>query len=327
MKSFIMFSFSKDVLPESVIEALQNPDLQFKDFSTPTQSVTAGFCDVAKNIPYVFNQSCKLLHIDYKIRKKTVPAAVLKERIAEENERLLSLTGTKMSKQEEREFKELLLEELLPHAYPKTSITTFYLDFNSCVVYTNTTNWDNAASILGTLNRVLGETNQPTLDLNFIEKKVPFSSTMKSLILNRFFNSNINEQAETPIHPTGNYTVVGEGQISANNSKISFNNISCESDELHQTLTGGTRFISSIGLNVNDETFIVSEDFTFTNVKLNEYPKFDPNAISLDMYLEGKLLFNINSMANLYNSVIGLLKLGNEMYGESEQELNDSSEE
>lgn len=322
MKNFVLLTFSDAVQPQQIIDIISNERNRFTDFSSPTEAIATGFSDVAKEVPYIFDKQNQLLSIDFKTRKKSIPASVIKERLEEEKERLFSQYRTRMTKKEEREFKEEIIAELMPHAYPKTSVVHLYWDFQSHIIYASVTNSDTAVEILSKINQDLSDTFNITLEMLPVSKDVPFCSTMRNVLLNNYFNSEQNLNSDYKLIPNGSYVVAGEGQVNLNNSKIKLNNISSESNDLKQALNGSTtRLVSSIGFDSEVASFTVSENLNFTSVQFHgaaQLPKFNPDEMSIEEYLKGNLILSINNMSFIYNSVTNLLNIGNELYGQSE---------
>lgn len=319
MKSFILLSFADDVKAEHLTAGFDDDSLRFKDFQSDMQEVASGFDDLKRGeIPYVYDNNNNVLRVLYRVRKRTVPAHVINEAVENEQMRLESIGLPRMKKKEVREYKENIKEELLPRAYPKDSYMDFYFDIKNHVIYANVTKPDTALEILAGLNRFLIENDMPTLNVQAFERDIPFSQTFKNLLFNRFFSSNANDGWEFELNPIGNYVIKGNGEMENSDSKIRLDNVSPESDDLFKVLSG-VRYLSSIGLRSNnDATFNINEDLVFSGVKLPAPPEYQADRMSFEDYLKSAMLFNVANMNHIYNSVVQLLKLGHQKYGETD---------
>lgn len=313
MKSFVVFRFNENVTADMIKEAVDSNELKFHDFQTPTQTIADGFCDVAKNFKFVERVNDKLLEIRFKTRKKNIPTSVIKEKIEEFIEDTVQQTGVKPTKKEIRDYKEELLKLLLPNAYPKKTEVGIYFDFNNHCVFCETTSPDNAAEILSNITRYLMEHKniENGLEITNIQYPKPFCSTMKELLLNQHFQSDENTASKADsLLPNGNYVISGEGQTGKNlkNSKISLKNIADNSKELLQALNGSnTRFVSSIGFDYCEGSFIVNEALVFSSITLNDEPKFKPSEQSQEDFLTTRLVVYINEMNAMVEALSKLL--------------------
>lgn len=115
-------------------------------------------------------------HLLLKIRRqeKTIPAAYLKEQIAEKVSKLESEQSRKLKKTEKDSIKDEVLHSLLPRAFTKDSFTQIWIDSNSGLIIVDASSARKAEDALALLRKSLG--SLPVTPVSYIES-VPLTMT------------------------------------------------------------------------------------------------------------------------------------------------------
>ena len=309
MKKLTAFKINENVTANDIINFIQDESNQFHDYQTPLQLQTAGFTkfhdDSINDVVDISN----LLAIRYKIKEKVLPKNEIKEKVKEEVRRIKEQEKRNVSKKEEKSIKEQITNEIVKQAFSKTSYVEIYFDFNRHMMFIDQTSEKKYEQIFGAFLKSHDDEDMIRVELlpQKIVSEKPFGSTIKELIIEKWFDSDENN---TEIVPTNKLTLEFiDDSEDGKTQTISFKNINARSEDIIQAATKGNRFVASAEFMLGEDTlFTLNEHLDIVSIKNAKLKaKFNPQEESLEEFLQAQLIIEVNAINAIYEQITSIL--------------------
>lgn len=94
--------------------------------------------------------------LKFQIERKSVPASAINRKLAERMTQIERDEGRKPGRKEQRELRDEITLELLPHAFPKTASVWVWIDLKNCRLVLDTANQARADDVISALVQAIG---------------------------------------------------------------------------------------------------------------------------------------------------------------------------
>ena len=129
--------------------------------TTSTQAMSIGFVPPRAEHGALVEAVAGQLILAVQIETRTVPAATVDKHMRAWCDRIEQETGRKPGKKQRRELKEQAVQELMPHAFPKTSRTLVWIDPVTGLLVVDSSSTGKTDAVLGLLASALEITLAP----------------------------------------------------------------------------------------------------------------------------------------------------------------------
>jgi hypothetical protein len=309
MKKLTAFKINENVTVDEIINFIQDESNKFHDYQTPLQLQAVGFTKFNDDSINDFVEISNLLAIRYKIKEKVLPKNEIKEKVKEEVKRIKEQEKRNVSKKEEKSIKEQITNEIVKHAFSKTSYVEIYFDFNRHIMFIDQTSEKKYEQIFGAFLKSYDDEDMIRVELlpQKIVSEKPFGSTIKQLIIEKWFDSDENN---TEIVPTNKLTLEFiDDSEDGKTQTISFKNINARSEDIIQAAIKGNRFVASAEFMLGEYTlFTLNEHLDIVSIKNAKLKaKFNPQEESLEEFLQAQLIIEVNTINAIYEQITSIL--------------------
>ena len=305
MKKFSVYEIQGDVTPDELIAHITDSENVFRDFSSSLDTITGGFLPLYEEIDanggmqpkYYVSVGGNLMTFAYKMLKKNVPAAQVKDVFEKRIQEILLREGRVVGRKEKNELKQMVVDELLPHAFAKPSVFHFIVDFERKRLFIDTTSESQ-------LELMVGQLISPDYEIGLhpLYPKNPFGSTMLRLLKEEVFDA-----GNTPLS-TATECVIEIGATDGTTPLISLRDMGMGSSDVRHSIDGENRFVRSIRLMLDDIVFTVDRKFAFSGVQGLEDKSEDKDEYdSQEDFLRTKLFSEAQNMNILVDAVIDVI--------------------
>ncbi|MHB8742060.1 MAG: recombination-associated protein RdgC [Sulfuricaulis sp.] len=218
----------------------------------PLERRVAGFvkpCEEAKGLVYVGDGDLALVCLG--VNERSVPPHAIAEALEERVRKIQSQEDRVVGKKERARLKDEVIDELLPRAFVRRSLTRAYLDFHTGWIVVDTASRKNAELLVSALRQAMG-----SFPARYLDTQVPVRAQFTQWL--------VNGQA-CDAFEFGDECELRSSQ--KNGGKWVGRNVDLLSDEVGEHLVAGKQAVR-LGLSHNEAMdFVLSEDLIVRKAK------------------------------------------------------------
>ncbi|MBQ9601329.1 MAG: recombination-associated protein RdgC [Neisseriaceae bacterium] len=280
-KQIRLFQFNPDSLPENEIleeKLAQESFVPVAGLDWFSEGFTSPYDFSAQQI-FAAEQS---VLICLKKADKVLPAAVIRDLLAEKVAEIQENEHRQIGKKEKQELKEQLIDTLLPRAFVRSSRVFALLDKKNGLLLVNTANANKAENLLAKLREALGG----------LEAYLPQTQTSPAVLMTQWLKEGVCESSSFELDDE--VELKGQGDVV---SVVKMSKQDLTAEEVAQHLQSG-KYVTQMGLVWRDRiSFILTEDFAlkrirFLDILQDELAQTGEDAESLA--IASQLLFSEN---------------------------------
>lgn len=193
-----------------------------------------------------------------RIDEKIIPGGAVKKEVQDRVAAIENNTGTKLKRAEKLNIKDSVIQEFCKKAFIKTTVINAFYNIEHHILIVSTANKNHAGILVGYLVKAVGSVKTETIHISDIKNGL--TTKLKSYLDNNnyaFDGFNV-----------GDFTQLSRKTELKEVIKYAAE-IDSISDELRENLNSGF-IVDSINLRHNDISFLLTENFHFKRIDLNE---------------------------------------------------------